>query len=424
MPKLVLTNAHLVPGKGDPKPNSTVVVEGERIERVTQEPYRAAPEDRVVDLGGRTVMPGLITCHHHAGYHKIGSYALPVGFEAPPAYLILAGGKNMETLLDCGFTSAVGAGNGFAMDASLKQAAEDKIIRGPRLMACGRGLSTTGFSLDRQQPWFWNAPNIDVRTCDGADGFRKAVREEIREGAEIIKLYPTGGHLSITPGNCFEMAHEEIAAAVQTAHAQGAKVRAHVSNAKSVLEAVALGVDVIDHADFVDEAGIEAMARAGSFCVPSMRLATESLRQGWYQGAPDEMRAEAEHMLKTLPRLREAGVKLVLGDDYGVLVLDHGRQGEELSFYVDELGVPALEVIEWATVNGAELMGRSSDLGSIEPGMIADLIVVDGNPLERMSLLNDRNNLLAIMKDGEFMKDNLSSIIGGSQSADCGQRAA
>jgi imidazolonepropionase-like amidohydrolase len=316
----------------------------------------------------------------------------------------------MELLIDGGFTGAVGAGSGYAMDASLKLAAEDGLIRGPRLMPCGRALSTTGFSLDHQQPWYWNAPLIDVRVCDGADGFRKGVREEIKEGAEIIKLYSTGGHLSITPGHQFEMTREEVAATIQAAHAHGAKARTHASHPKAILEAIELGVDVVDHADFLDEAGIEAMVKSGVFFVPSLRLATESAKKGWSMGPAEEMLAELAHMKKLLPRVNAAGVKIVLGDDYGVVVLEHGRQNEELSFYVRELGIPPLDVIRWGTKNGADLMGRGHDLGTIEAGKIADLLVVDGNPLDDMSILDDKANLLAIIKGGQFMKDTLSSI--------------
>jgi imidazolonepropionase-like amidohydrolase len=410
MARVILTNAHLIPGDGPAQPKATVILNGNRIEQVLTKEVTPSPGDRMVDLGGRSVMPGLITSHHHAGYHNIGKHPLPIGFEAPPAYLTLVGARNMERLLHCGFTGAIGAGNGFAMDASLKKAIDDGVIQGPRFLPSGRGLGATGFSLDHQQPWFWHAPAIDVRVCDGADGFRLGVRQEIKEGAEMIKLYVTGGHLSITPGTRAEITRAEMAAAIDAAHGHGAKIRAHVSNPDSILDAIELGIDVIDHGDFLNEAGIDAMAKAGVFFVPSLRLATEALRGGWYQGVSGEMSRELDHMRGLLSRVIEAGVKMVIGDDYGVVVLEHGRQAQELSFYVRELGVPAEDVIRWATRNGAELLGRGDDLGTIEPGKLADVLVVDGNPLEDMSVLDDSSNLLAIIKDGVFMKDQLSSL--------------
>jgi imidazolonepropionase-like amidohydrolase len=410
MARLFLTNAHLIPGDGPGRAGITITVSGERIEAVSDGPARPGPEDRVVDLGGRSVMPGMITCHHHAGYHQIGRKPLPVGFEAPPAYLALAGGRSMKKLIEVGYTGAVGAGNGFAMDASLKLAIEDGMIPGPRLMTCGRGLSATGFSLEHQQPWFWNSPLIDVKTADGADGFRKAVREEIREGAEMIKLYTTGGHLSVTPGHQMEMTRDEVAAAIDAAHSHGAKIRAHVSNPCAVIEAIELGIDIVDHADFLDEAGIDAFLKSGVFFVPSLRLAIESKRNGFSQGTPGEMEAEMDHMRRMVPLAAAAGVRMVLGDDYGVTIMDHGQQAEEPAFYVNEIGIPPLEVIRWATINGAELMGRGHELGTVEAGKLADLLVVDGNPLENMDVLTDSANLLAIVKGGELVKDDLARI--------------
>lgn len=410
MARLILTNAHLIPGDGPGRTGMTIVVNGERIEQVSESPAAPAPEDRVVDLDGRSVMPGMITCHHHAGYHQIGRMPLPVGFEAPPAYLALAGGRSMKKLIEAGYTGAVGAGNGFAMDASLKMAIEDGMIPGPRLIPCGRGLSATGFSLEHQQPWFWNSPLIDVKTADGADGFRKAVREEIREGAEMIKIYTTGGHLSVTPGTRMEMTRDELAASIEAAHAHGARIRAHASNPQAVIEAIELGIDIVDHADFLDEAGIEALLKSGVFLVPSLRLAIESKRSGFAQGTPGEMEAEMEHMRRMIPLASKAGVRMVLGDDYGVTIMDHGQQAEEPAFYVDEIGIPPLDVIRWATLNGAELMGQGADLGTVEAGKLADLLIVDGNPLDNMALLSDPANLLAILKGGAFMKDELSHI--------------
>ena len=410
MARLFLTNAHLIPGDGPGRRGMTIVVRGERIEMVTDGPADAGPEDRVVDLGGRSVMPGLITCHHHAGYHQIGKKPLVVGFEAPPAYLALAGGRSMKLLIEAGFTGAVGAGNGFAMDASLKMAIEDGMIPGPRLLPCGRGISATGFSLDHQQPWYWHAPFIDVKTADGADGFRKAVREEIREGAEMIKLYSTGGHLSVTPGGQMEITREELAAAIQAAHAHGAKIRTHASCAQATIEAIEAGIDIVDHADFLDEAGIEAFLKSGVFFLPSLRLATESKKHGFSPGTPGEMEAEMEHMRRMVPIAAKAGVRMVLGDDYGIVIMDHGSQIDEAAFYVNEIGIPALDVIRWGTINGAELMGRGHELGTVEAGKLADLLVVDGNPLEKIDVLTDKANLLAIIKGGEFFKDELSRI--------------
>jgi imidazolonepropionase-like amidohydrolase len=179
-----------------------------------------------------------------------------------------------------------------------------------------------------------------------------------------------------------------------------------------ILEAVQAGLDVVDHADQMDEACIEAMARARTFLVPSMfftwqmlspkaalALATEE------QMAP--LRAEFDNMVRRVPEAQRAGVRLVLGDDYGIIVLSHGRYAEELEFYAKTVGIAPLDVLRWATKNGGELMGLP--VGTIEEGKLADLLVVDGDPSVDVAVLQDRAKLRAIVKGGVFVKDELSA---------------
>jgi imidazolonepropionase-like amidohydrolase len=411
MGRLIFTNANVIPGDAPAQRNATVTVNGERIEQVsTGRPVTPGVGDRVIDLAGRTLMPGMITCHVHLGYHLTGSKELPVGLEEPPVYQALLGARNMGLLLDCGFTGAVGAGNGFAMDASLKRAADNGLIRGPRLMAGSRNMGATGFSLHYSHPWYWHAKPVDIHIRDGADDFRKGVRQEINEGAEMIKLFATGGHLSITPAHTFEMSRDEIRAAIDAAHGHRAKIRAHASNAQAIIEAIEMGIDVIDHGDGLNPACIDALVSKGVFYAPSLRLPIEMAAKSWTYEPVALVQAETERMKKILPEVNKAGVKVILGDDYGVVTLDHGREAEELNFYVKEIGIPPLDVIRWATKHGAELMGRAHELGTVEQGKLADLLVVDGDPLTNMSVLNDKTNLLAILKGGVFMKDELDKL--------------
>ena len=412
MTRLVLTNATLVPGDGPVRQRASVVIDGETIESVSDDgAVEFRPDDRVVDLGGRTIMPGMVTAHYHPSYHRLGSTPLPAGFEEPPAYLTLLASNAMELAIDSGFTGAIGAGTGWGIDASLARAVEEGLIRGPRYIPCSRNLGTTGFSLDYSTPWYWDVKTqIDIGTADGADEFRKLVRGEIKQGARIVKLFATGGHLSITPEEQQEMTYHELESAISTAHACQAKARAHTAHPGTTLMAVKLGLDIVDHGDGLDTACIDAMLERGTFLAPSLRLPVSMAEVNHTYFPAEHVYSEIDYMLKVLPEANKAGLKMLLGDDYGVVTLDHGRYAEELGYYVNVAGIPALDVIRWATINGAEAMGMGDRTGSVVPGKLADLLVVDGDVVADVTILEDKSKLLAILKGGVFMKDELSAI--------------
>lgn len=404
MARVVFTNANLLDGEHAARPGSTVVVDGDRIASLQAAPGGAG--DRVIDLGGRTLMPGMITCHFHSTYHELGPAPPPLGLDHPPAYMALRAAKNLETALLCGFTGAVSAGASHDIDAALKLAIEDGLIRGPRFMPGSRDLSTTGHAND-STPWYWDlraAPAM--RLCDGADEFRRGVREEIKRGAEIIKLFVTGGHGTRAPKDAAEMTRAELQAAVEAAHERGRRIRGHIVNKPAILMAIAAGIDVIDHADDMDRECIDRLAAAGTFVAPSLYFPHTLLAQGGPTlGFTAAMRADFEHMCRVLPEANAAGVKLVIGDDYGARGLPHGGYAGELALYVREAGIAALDVLRWATSHGAALMGMADRLGTIETGKLADLLVVDGDPLADIGILQDTDRLLAIMKGGVFVKD-------------------
>src|SRR5262249_49643846 len=240
-------------------------------------------------------------------------------------------------------------------------------------------VSTTGHSQDLSYPWHWgpgSGPQINRR--DGADDFRRGIREEIRRGAEIIKIFLTPGHGVASRSVSMELTRDELAAAIETAHERGAKVRAHIANKPTILTALELDIDVVDHGDGLDEECIERLLEKGAFLVPSM-LWPYRMGEAYHTPYARALEAEAAAMLKILPVANRAGVKLLIGDDFGGgAVLPHGPYADELDFYVNVAGIPALDVLRWATRNGAELMGRSHELGRIKPGMLADLLIVDG----------------------------------------------
>jgi imidazolonepropionase-like amidohydrolase len=238
------------------------------------------------------------------------------------------------------------------------------------------------------------------------------VREEIKQGAEIIKMFVTGGHGTVAPAEQTEMTPEEISAGIEAAHQRGALVRGHIANGSALHMALDAGIDVVDHGDGLDERAIGRMVEQGTFLVPSQLFPARfaDMMAGGGLGFTAAMAQDIERALAILPAANDAGVKLLVGDDYGAIGLPHGRYADELEFYVKEAGIPALDVIRWATHNGFELMGRDHELGSVREGFLADLLVVDGDPLSDIAVLQDPARLLAVLKGGTLVKDELASL--------------
>jgi imidazolonepropionase-like amidohydrolase len=415
--RLILAGGTVLDADG-PRPHSTVVVEDRRIsvvcsDGVADAALDARPEDRVVDLGGRTVMPGLVSSHFHATYHELGSKTAPFGLEEPPALQAVRAAHHLELLLRCGFTGAVSAGAPFAIDASMKTAIAEGLFPGPRLMAGSRDVSTTGHAGDKSFPWYWDVgARGAVDRSDGPDEFRRAVREEIKQGAEIIKMFVTGGHGTVAPAEQTEMSRAELSAGIEAAHERGVLVRGHIANRDALHMALDARIDVVDHGDGLDEAAVGRMVDQGTFLVPSQLFPARfaEMMGGGGLGFTAAMAQDIERALAILPVANEAGVKLLCGDDYGAIGLPHGRYADELEFYVKEAGIAPLDVLRWATRHGAEVMGRAHELGSVREGYLADLLVVDGDPLSDVGVLQDATRLVAIMKGGTLVVDELDAL--------------
>jgi imidazolonepropionase-like amidohydrolase len=411
MTRLALTGARLLDGLGPPRQGATVVIDGDRIVEVGHG-APAEPVDRTVDVAGRTLMPGMFTCHFHATYHELGSQPnTPYGDEYPPSYLALVAARNFRTALDLGYTSVVGAGGAHEVEPGVKRAINDGLVPGPRVWASSRELSTTGHSNDGV-PWHWgmNASGA-VRLCDGADSFRRGVREEIKRGADVIKLFVTGGHGTTAPKDRIEMSRDELAAAIDAAHERGRLIRGHLVNKRAIMMAIDLGIDIVDHCDEMDDEVIAALVDRGTFVVPSLHFPKHFL-EAFGSGlgfAADAIRNDLEHMYGMIPKAQAAGVRFLLGDDYGAIGFAHGKYGAELRLYTEHAGVSALDVIGWATRNGAALVGREHDLGTIEAGKLADVLVVDGDPTTDIAALADHPPV-AVLKSGEVVAGSLDAL--------------
>jgi imidazolonepropionase-like amidohydrolase len=417
MNRTIFTNCNLFTGEGSAKRNSSVAIEADRIVSVAMgSSIPPAPDDRLIDLEGATLMPGMVQAHWHGSYDGIDFACPPVGLERPPGYLMLIAAKHAQLALGHGFTSLIGAATSDALDAQLKSAIEDGVLEGPRILACGRWLITTGDSNDLPEYWWWNIGSPGAQhICDGADEFRKGARQEIREGAEVVKIFSDSGHALLYGSEFTAMTNAELHAVVEAVHHRGKKVRSHVTAKRNLLACIEAGVDILDHADGMDDECIDAMVSAGIFVCPSLYLSKMILARLEADGGGDEpfavaLRGDFDHMCATLPQANRAGVKLLVGDDWGTAMTPHGDYNKEMQLYVDEAGIAAVDVLRWATKNGADAMGQGSELGTIEEGKLADLLIVNGDPTRDISLLGDTDNLLAIIKNGVFIKDSLMSI--------------
>ena len=397
MERLVLRNANVLDGEHPAVGGRTVVIDGDHITAVGEEGVAGVEAgDRVIDLGGRTVMPGMATCHFHSTYRDLGATQAPYGSEFPPAYMALLSHQNLMTALSWGYTTVVGAGAGQDVEPGVKQAIESGLVPGPRFVPSGRELSTTAHGND-VVPWYWDMPASGaVRICDGADGFRVGVREQVKRGAEVIKLFVTGGHGVLAPKDRIELTRDELAAAIDAAHEKGVLIRGHLVNKRAIMMAIELGIDIVDHCDDMDDEVIAALVATGTFVVPSIYLP-----KVFAKIFPDNDAALA-HMYDVLPKAEAAGVLLLLGDDYGATMFPHGSYGGELHTYVEDASIAPLAVLRWATVNGARLVGRSDELGTIAPGKLADLLVVDGDPSADIAVLADCPPV-AVIKGGEVV---------------------
>jgi len=415
MGRTFFRRANLIDGVGNPpKKNATVVIDGDRIAAVGTNGDAPKPtaQDVVYDLAGRSLMPGMVQCHYHVAYDNI-SDLLDIDMKHPPTMLTLIAAKNAELLLRSGFTGAVGAGTLHNIDVTLKRAINQGMIPGPRFVAGGRDIVTTGDSVDFHPSW-WKLQMEGLGCiCDGPEEFRKAVRDEIKQGVEIIKLYPTGGHGLKWPAEVMTMTIEEMKAASDAAHERGKMIRGHIISKRGILAGLEAKLDVIDHCDHMDEECIDGLAKSGTFVVPSLYFPYMMVEQKRVTGKAafpgvDAMERGLENSYRNLPKAQAAGVKLVIGDDFGTSAMPHGDYAKELAAYVKGAGIPALEVLTWATRNGAELLGMADDLGTIEAGKLADLLVVNGDPVKDIGILADRKNLDVVMKDGKFVECLLS----------------
>ncbi len=392
--------AHLVDvHTGKVLDNQTIVVTGDTITAIaptSQTP--AAAGDKVVDLGPLTVLPGLIDVHTHITmdtnfdpYHEL---------TVTPAKEAITGVVNAKTTLLAGFTTVRNVGAGGYVDVDLRDAIDAGTVPGPHMQVSGPALGITGGHCDENLlPYQYHIVGEGV--ADGIAAVQQKVRQNIKYGADVIKICATGGVLS--KGDNLQASQytlEEMQAIAADAHRLGLKVAAHAHGAQGIAWAAEAGIDSIEHGSFIDDAGIAEMKKHGTYLVPTLYLEDWIIENGhlpaFYQQKMKDAIAVAKPNIK---KAYQAGVKIALGTD--AAVYPHGLNGHELEVYVRDLGMTPLAALQSATLNAADLMGWSAKTGSLDAGKWADIIAVDGNPLENIKLVQD---VRFVMKAGVVYK--------------------
>ncbi len=352
---------------------------------------------RVQDVGGAFVMPGMTETHAHLSFADASPFAIGA---TPVEQATITAVRNANLMLASGFTSAISFGSTYKIDVALRDAIEAGRINGPRLLAAGRDLGATASNVD--------SPGGLSQIADGPWALRKAVREQRRDRVDVVKIFIDGEAINeVNPPGELAFCDEEVNAVVDEAHRHGLRVACHARSAAAVKQAVRAGVDFVGHANYLDREAVDLLAARNDsvYVGPAIAWEVQYVAQCESLGvSPETVRAqgyedEIEATVKTVGLLREAGVKLVVGGDYGISIAPHGTYAKDLEYFVDLFGMRPAEALICATRNGGIAMDPSGALGTLQAGTSADVVMVDGDPLADIRVLQDHDKL-TVMKGG------------------------
>ncbi len=385
----------------------SVTIEKNKITGLVKGYVPGTPGDRVIDLKNRTVMPGLMDMHVHLE-QEYGRNRQVERFVLNPADVAYKSVGYAETTLMAGFTTVRDLGGGGAgVNISLRNAINNKLIKGPRVYTAGKSVATTGGHADPTNGYrkdLMGDPGPEDGVVNGPEDCMKAVRQRYKDGSDLIKITASGGVLSVAKSaDNPQFTEKELVAIVETAKDYGFKVAAHAHGAEAMKRAIRAGVNSIEHGTYMDDEAIALFKQYGTYYVPTIiagkSTADSAKIAGYY---PEMVTAKALvvglSIQNTFAKAYKSGVKIAFGTDAGVF--PHGKNWLEF-VYMTEVGMPAMEAIQSATVAGADLLGVSNILGSIETGKLADIIAVEGNPLIDITSMG---KVKFVMKDGVVYK--------------------
>ena len=412
MSGILFSNVNILDASGkDPYPGQ-VLVEGNRISAVSHNGEDLSGNDlQVIDGGGTaTLMPGLIESHAHLSIDNTDDLA-KIGM-IPPEENTLIAMHNARFYLDCGITSCISAAAAKPrLDVVIRNAINAGEIPGPRLLATSPWLTVTSGLGDLRMLHMPDLSSMAI-VLDGPEAFRRQTRELIREGVDIIKLVISGDtFVPHAPSEATVMSESEVAAAAEVVHAHGKRMSAHARSADAVKICVRHGVKVIYHANFLDEEALDLLEanKDWVFVSPNIGFTAIAAYEGeqWFTEEQVQQlgfREELAAAVEGLKQLQKRGVRILGGGDYGFGLTPHGNNARDLDHLVRHCGFTPMEAILSMTRDGGAAMDMPEELGQIREGFLADLVLVEGNPLDDLLLLLDRDNLRVVMKDGHLHK--------------------
>jgi imidazolonepropionase-like amidohydrolase len=413
----IISRAKIFDATGASPYEGDVLIENSRISAISRAPGQLSRADHeVIDAKNLFLMPGMTEGHAHLSFENVAAPDDLV--KMPPEEHTLVTARNAKKLLDQGFTSAYGASEAkLRLGVVVRNEINAGRIPGPRVRAGSLEISVTGGMGDESMLHY---PRMGASMIvDGPDEMRKAVRLSCREGCDNIKLDVSGDPFYPgAPSTATPMTLEEIRVAVETAHALGRKVNAHTRSIEGSKRCLQAGVDVLFHVEFSDDELLDLLEAAKDrvFVAPSVALLHTMLNEAAPFGVSREIAIAMgighllENSIKTHSALRERGIRHLIGGDYGLAFAPNGTNARDLKFFVDYYGYSPEDALVCATKNGGLLMQQSGDLGTIRVGALADLLLVNGDPLKDVSIMTDAERLVLIMKDGQVHKNTSASV--------------
>lgn len=411
-------NASIIDATGRPAFRGTVTIENERIADVTHgsDLEVEGHVDEVIDCDGLTMMPGMTEAHCHISFNNLASMYQAVEIQ-PEDHALLAM-ANARLLLERGFTSLFSAASAKPrVDVAVRDAINKGLFFGPRLRAAGQEISPSGNLGDLDTNYLTFPRNVRFTvTCDGADEFTKAARLAARDGVDTIKINVSGdrdwGHMH-ADDTVTVIAERELAAVMEVANARRLMVATHCTSSSGVKMSVRQGVHVIYHAVHADEEARDMLeeARERVFVAPAAGLPISMCRRqkefglNWSAEKIASIEMEVETVSACMRDLHRRGVRVLPGGDYGAFITNPiGENAKDLEHFVTLFGFSPMEAIVAATRHGAELMRMEAAVGQVKPGCFADLLLLHGNPLDDIRLLQDQGNICGVLKAGHFAK--------------------
>lgn len=406
--KTVIKNGQIFDGTGaQPIADGAVLIENGRITFVGKQddlPPLSA-ETQQIDACGGTIMPGLVEAHFHPTYFNVAKLE-DLDIKYPVEYVTLLAACNAKLALECGYTAARSGGSLFNIDVWMKKAIENDLIPGPRMAASGREICGAGGLMDWNPDFRKIGMEGLILLVNGADEARTAVRKLVKDGVEWVKTYPTGdaADAKANDHHTLCMTFDEMHAVVQTAHNHNLKVTGHCRATAGIKNALLANYDAIEHGTFMDDETLDLLLARDVPVVPALYFEQASIEVGPEYGMPQDVidghQETLEGGAESARRILAAGGRLGMGGDYGFAWNPHGDYAKELEFFVNYVGLKPLDVLKCATKTGAEILGREDEIGTLANGKLADVLVVEGDVVSDISILQDRSRIIAVMQGG------------------------